>query len=105
MYSADPNDKVRRKRVLISSDFRTAYRKKNIYDVFVELNQSNWVTDQANSNAFKKFYQRMMHELSAKYENGIVYKQPPSVKKRKSIEPRSAEDCDLDEDEEQRLKN
>lgn len=38
VYAADPNDKVRRKRVLISSDFRTALRKKYIYDVFVELN-------------------------------------------------------------------
>ena len=47
----------------------------------------------------------MIHELGVKYENGIVYKQPPSVKKRKSIEPRSAEDYDLDEDEEQRIKN
>ena len=36
----DPNDKVRRKRVLLSSDFRTAYSsKKTVYDAYVELNQ------------------------------------------------------------------
>lgn len=45
VYSGDPLDKVKRKRVLISSDFRTALKYKNIFDVYFELNQSHWVTD------------------------------------------------------------
>jgi hypothetical protein len=31
-------DKVKRKRVLISSDFKTAYRVSKIFDVYFELN-------------------------------------------------------------------
>ena len=45
VYSGDPLDKVKRKRVLISSDFRTALKYKNIFDVYFELNQSHWVTE------------------------------------------------------------
>lgn len=43
-----------------------------------------------------------MQELCQKYENGVVLKQPPVLKKRKSIEPRSAyyAEDDLDEEEE-----
>ena len=37
VYSGDPLDKVKRKRVLISSDFRTALKYKNIFDVYFEL--------------------------------------------------------------------
>lgn len=32
------DEKVRRKRVLISSDFKSAYKVKNIFDVYFELN-------------------------------------------------------------------
>ena len=50
-----------------------------------------------------------MQDLSYKYENGIVYKKEPVFqnKKRKSTEPRCAyyAEDEMDEDEEQRLKN
>lgn len=53
--SSDPNEKVRRKRVLISSDYRTALKKKYIFDVYFELNQSNWVTESTQCIKMKKF--------------------------------------------------
>jgi hypothetical protein len=34
-----------RKRVLISSDYRTALKEKYIFDVYFELNQSRWITE------------------------------------------------------------
>ena len=39
MYNSNEGmDKVKRKRVLISSDFRTAYKVNKIFDVYFELN-------------------------------------------------------------------
>lgn len=39
VYSGDyQNEKVRRKRVLLSSDYRTAFKKKSIFEVYFELN-------------------------------------------------------------------
>jgi hypothetical protein len=55
LYSSnDPNDKVRRKRVLISSDYSTAYKTKKIFSVFFELNQSRWLTENAKNLKFNK---------------------------------------------------
>ncbi len=32
----------KRKRILVSNDFRNAFKRKHIYDVFQEINQANW---------------------------------------------------------------
>jgi hypothetical protein len=47
-------EKVRRKRVLISSDYKTAYKVKNIFDVYYELNQSRWCTEKIQNKKFKQ---------------------------------------------------
>ena len=47
-------EKVRRKRVLISSDYKTAFKVKNIFDVYYELNQSRWCTDKIQNKKFKQ---------------------------------------------------
>ena len=53
LYSSnDPNDKVRRKRVLISSDYSTAFKVKKIFSVYFELNQSRWLTENSQTKKF-----------------------------------------------------
>lgn len=107
VYSgSDGLDKVRRKRVLISSDYRTALKKKSIFDVYFELNQSHWITEQVPCVAFRRFTTKTLQELAQKYENGLVYKSAPVVKKKKP-EPKSSyyDEYELDEEEELRLKH
>lgn len=38
-------DKSIRKRVLLSSDYRTAFKKKLIFEIFYELTRSKWMTE------------------------------------------------------------
>jgi len=38
LLNTNTEEKVRRKRVLISSDYKSAYKVQNIFDVYFELN-------------------------------------------------------------------
>lgn len=83
MYSGDQIEKVIRKRVLLSSDYRTALKKKSIFEVYFELNQSHWVTDANQCLKHRKLIQKTLQDLATKYENGVVYKAPPKREKKK----------------------
>jgi hypothetical protein len=48
MYSSETGDKVKRKRVLLSSDYRTAFKMKQVSDMFSEL-ENSWFPTEINS--------------------------------------------------------
>jgi len=107
LYSSDTFEKVRRKRVLLSSDYRTALKVKQIYDVYFELNQSHWVTEPVLCTSFKRFCNKTLIELQNKYECGVVYKTAPTPKKgiaetvlKRQQKSYYGYDDELDEDEE-----
>lgn len=95
--SLGDDGKVRRKRVLISSDFRSALKKRQIFDVYQELNQSQWIADVKPDLKLKRFLAKQLGELATKYSD-IVYKPAPVIKKKKQVED------DYDSDEEARHK-
>jgi len=70
MYASnDPAvEKVKRKRVLVSSDFKTAFRTKRVFNVFYELNQSRWTTENIKHSKFLKFFHNTMTDLQKKYD-------------------------------------
>ena len=78
MYNSNEvMDKVKRKRVLISSDFKTAFRVNRIFDVFFELNQSRWCTEKTKSKKFTAFIKDNITDLSQRYNVGPIYLAPP----------------------------
>lgn len=105
----DPFDKVRRKRVLISSDYRSAFKRKQIFDVYYELNQSNWVTEANPCLKAKKYYSKVLAELAQKYEHGIVHiKQPAKRDKKKLLKLEKFldnPDNNVDDSDELRMRN
>lgn len=70
MYSKnDPSeDKVRRKRVLVSSDFKTAFRFKRIFNIYYELNQSRWTAENIKHKKFVTFFFNTMNDLQKRYD-------------------------------------
>jgi hypothetical protein len=52
MYSNNDIEKVKRKRSLISSDFKTSFRVKKVFNIYFELNQSRWNTENTKSRKF-----------------------------------------------------
>lgn len=54
LVSNEAAEKVRRKRVLISSDFRTAYKVKHVLEVYAELNQNRWCTERVKHLRFRR---------------------------------------------------
>lgn len=79
------DEKIKRKRVLISSDFKSAKKSKQILDVFIELNQSRWLTEQVQCQKLKTFLGKTLTDLRNKYES-VVFKEPPKKAKRKEDE-------------------
>jgi hypothetical protein len=61
----------KRKRVLISSDFKSAFRRKHIYDVFQELNRIAWPQTAASQHILPK----VLKELGNRYE--VCFKPKP----------------------------
>jgi len=59
--------------VLISADYSTAYKVKRIYNVYYELNQSRWLTENTRVPKFSKFITSALQDLVKKYD-GMVYK-------------------------------
>jgi hypothetical protein len=96
-------EKVRRKRVLISSDYKTAYKVKNIFDVYYELNQSRWCTEKIQNKKFKQATQAAISDLSQRYQIG-VYLQQPAQKKLIAKKICATESEDYDEEEQVVLK-
>ena len=68
------SEKTIRKRVLLSSDYRTAFKRKSVFDIYFELTRSKWITEQPQYPKIKKFVQTTLKELSQKYDQGVVYK-------------------------------
>lgn len=68
----------KRKRVLISNDFKNAFKRKNIYDVFQEIDQASW---RLKSTA-KRLQPDPLAVILSRYE--ICYKPKPKYAKDKS---------------------
>jgi hypothetical protein len=70
MYSNnDPAlEKVKRKRVLVSSDFKTAFRIKRVFNIYFELNQSRWTSESIKHRKFIKFFVNTMIDMQKKYD-------------------------------------
>lgn len=85
MYSNnDPTvDKVKRKRVLVSSDFKTGFRIKRVFNLFYELNQSSWTPDSTKHNKFLKFFVNTMTDLHKKYDGPAFFNCPVKLKIKK----------------------
>jgi hypothetical protein len=97
MYNTnDVLEKVRRKRVLISSDFKTAYKVTKIFDVYFELNQSRWCTEKSQSNKFKAFIKDNVHKLGQNYSGPPIHHPAPTFSKKPKIVS-----LDSEEDEEE----
>ena len=62
---------------MLSADYKTAQKLKSIYNVFLELNQSHWVTEANPCHKQKKFVTKTLQDLSQKYEAGPVFVKPP----------------------------
>lgn len=101
LLNNNTDEKVKRKRVLISSDYKTAFKVKQVFDVYYELNQSHWYTKQYESKKFKQFIQTNIADLSQRYSNGVIYLAPP-VQKVPKVKKITDED---DEDEEEYLQH
>ena len=73
MYSNnDPAlDKVRRKRVLVSSDFKTGLRIKRVFNIYFELNQSRWTSENTKQRKFIKFFVKTMIDMQKKYDGPV----------------------------------
>jgi hypothetical protein len=91
------DEKVKRKRVLISSDYKTAFKVKQVFDVYYELNQSHWYTKNYDSKKFKQFIQTNLAELGQRYSNGVIYLAPPVQKVPKLKKPTEEDEEDDDE--------
>ena len=103
----DPTvDKVKRKRVLVSSDFKTGYRIKRVFNLFYELNQSRWTTDSNKHNKFLKFFVNTMTDLQKKYEAPAFFKCPPKLKiKKQTAESKLKQNTESEnEDKEEEVK-
>jgi tRNA(Ile)-lysidine synthase TilS/MesJ len=97
MYNTnDVGEKAKRKRVLISSDFKTAYKVSNIFDVYFELNQSRWCTEKSQSKKFKAFIKDNLNKLSQQYNGAPIYHPAPTFSKKQKIVS-----LESDEDEEE----
>lgn len=91
------DEKVRRKRVLISSDYKTAFKVKKVFDVYYELNQSHWYTKNYDSKKFKQFIQTNLAELGQRYSNGVIYLAAPVQKVPKVKKPNEEDEEDDEE--------
>jgi len=58
--------------VLISSDFKTGFKIKKVFNMYVELSQSRWLTDCAKNKKFVKFTSDALGELQKRYEGPVA---------------------------------